>query len=134
MVGSGAAHARHQRINGHRPRGATAARPDLAGESRDLLRDIDLDIHAGEIVGIAGVEGNGQAELVEVIMGMREPTAGLVFLGDTDISDWGAPDPRGRGRLYPRGPAPARATARGALCGRTGFSATRPKARMSRAR
>jgi len=58
------------------------------GEGRDLLHDIDLDIHAGEIVGVAGVEGNGQAELVEVIMGMREPTAGTVHLEGTDISDW----------------------------------------------
>ncbi|GAA1748644.1 ABC transporter ATP-binding protein [Nostocoides vanveenii] len=72
----------------------------LAGESRDLLSDIDLDIHAGEIVGIAGVEGNGQAELVEVIMGMREPTAGLVFLGDTDISDWGVRQIREAGVGY----------------------------------
>ena len=53
-----------------------------------MLQDIDLTIHAGEVVGIAGVEGNGQAELVEVIMGMREPTSGSVFLGDLDISDW----------------------------------------------
>ena len=61
----------------------------LAGtEGRDLLQNIDLDIHAGEIVGIAGVEGNGQAELVEVIMGMREPSAGTVHLEGTDISDW----------------------------------------------
>ena len=40
------------------------------------------------MLGIAGVEGNGQAELVEVIMGMREPSSGEVFLGDIDISDW----------------------------------------------
>ena len=58
------------------------------GEGRNLLTDIDLDIHAGEIVGIAGVEGNGQAELVEVIMGMREPSAGTVHLEATDISSW----------------------------------------------
>ncbi|MEO6997765.1 MAG: ATP-binding cassette domain-containing protein, partial [Terracoccus sp.] len=50
--------------------------------------DIDLTIHAGEIVGIAGVEGNGQAELVEVIMGMREPSSGEIVLGDVDTSAW----------------------------------------------
>ena len=55
---------------------------------RKILDSIDLTIHAGEILGIAGVEGNGQAELVEVVMGMREPSAGEVFLEDTDISDW----------------------------------------------
>ena len=58
------------------------------GGARPVLDGISLTIHAGEVLGIAGVEGNGQAELVEVIMGMREPTSGLVYLGDTDISDW----------------------------------------------
>ncbi len=64
---------------------------DLAGHgaSRKILDGIDLVIHAGEIVGIAGVEGNGQAELVEVVMGMRRPTAGRVLLGDDDITEAG---------------------------------------------
>lgn len=53
-----------------------------------LLEDINLTIHSGEIVGIAGVEGNGQAELVEVIMGMREPSSGRILLGDIDTSEW----------------------------------------------
>ena len=57
------------------------------GGSR-VLEDISLTIHAGEIVGIAGVEGNGQAELVEVVMGMREPTSGVITLDGVDISDW----------------------------------------------
>jgi len=61
----------------------------LAGaEGRDILHDINLTIHAGEVLGIAGVEGNGQAELVEAIMGMREPSAGRILLEDKDISDW----------------------------------------------
>jgi simple sugar transport system ATP-binding protein len=55
---------------------------------RRLLDAIDLTIHSGEIVGIAGVEGNGQAELVEVIMGMREPSSGRILLDDTDTSQW----------------------------------------------
>ncbi len=53
-----------------------------------LLDDINLTIHSGEVVGIAGVEGNGQAELVEVIMGMREPSSGRILLGDVDTSSW----------------------------------------------
>ena len=61
----------------------------LAGaEERDLLHDITLSIHAGEVLGIAGVEGNGQAELVEAIMGMRDPSAGRVLLEDKDITEW----------------------------------------------
>jgi len=57
-------------------------------DGRDVLKDISLTIHAGEVLGIAGVEGNGQAELVEAIMGMREPSAGRIMLEDKDISDW----------------------------------------------
>ena len=55
---------------------------------RHLLDHIDLEIHRGEILGIAGVEGNGQAELVETIMGMRKPTAGRITLNDVDITGW----------------------------------------------
>ena len=53
-----------------------------------VLSDIDLTIRAGEVVGIAGVEGNGQAELIEVVMGMRKPTAGLIRLAGEDITSW----------------------------------------------
>jgi simple sugar transport system ATP-binding protein len=45
---------------------------------------IDLDVRAGEIVGIAGVEGNGQRELVEAITGMRVPLSGTVRIAGTD--------------------------------------------------
>lgn len=46
------------------------------------LRGISLDIRAGEVVGIAGVEGNGQTELVETITGMRRATSGAInYLG-----------------------------------------------------
>ena len=45
------------------------------------LRDVDLSVHAGEIVGVAGVAGNGQRELAEVITGMRRLTAGTVVVG-----------------------------------------------------
>jgi simple sugar transport system ATP-binding protein len=54
---------------------------------RTVLDDISFTIHAGEILGIAGVEGNGQAELVEVVMGMRRPTSGRVLLEDADITE-----------------------------------------------
>jgi simple sugar transport system ATP-binding protein len=47
-----------------------------------LLADIDLTVRAGEIVAIAGVSGNGQSELMEILSGMRLPTSGSVeFLG-----------------------------------------------------
>jgi simple sugar transport system ATP-binding protein len=55
---------------------------------RLVLQDISLTIHAGEVLGIAGVEGNGQAELVETIMGLEKPFAGTVVLGEEDITSW----------------------------------------------
>jgi simple sugar transport system ATP-binding protein len=70
-----------------------------AGHAK-LLDGIDLAIHAGEIVGIAGVEGNGQAELVEVVMGMRRPTAGRVLLEDRDITEAGVREIREAGVGY----------------------------------
>ncbi|WP_459182315.1 ABC transporter ATP-binding protein [Streptomyces sp.] len=59
---------------------------DLEGIERIVLDQITLTIHKGEVLGIAGVEGNGQAELVEAIMGMLDPDAGRVTLGDADIT------------------------------------------------
>ena len=67
---------------------------------RALLTDIDLSIHRGEVLGIAGVEGNGQAELVESIMGMRKPASGVVSLAGQDISRWDTRERRGAGIGY----------------------------------
>ena len=49
---------------------------------------LDLEVRAGEILGIAGVEGNGQRELVEAIAGMRPPVRGTISINGTDITDW----------------------------------------------
>ncbi|MEJ7795498.1 MAG: ABC transporter ATP-binding protein [Nocardioides sp.] len=67
---------------------------------RDLLAGIDLTIHRGEVLGIAGVEGNGQAELIETIMGMRKPTAGRIAVGGEDIASWDTRDRRMAGIGY----------------------------------
>jgi len=50
------------------------------------LRGVSLEVRRGEILGIAGVEGNGQSELMEVLAGTRRPTAGRIRLGDRDIT------------------------------------------------
>ncbi len=50
------------------------------------LRSVDLEVHSGEILGIAGVSGNGQRELAEAITGLREITAGQIQLEDQDIT------------------------------------------------
>ena len=67
---------------------------------RPVLEDISFTIHRGEVLGIAGVEGNGQAELVEAIMGMRPMTEGRIQLGDTDMSSWSTRSRREAGIAY----------------------------------
>lgn len=49
------------------------------------LDDLNLSVRAGEIVGLAGVSGNGQKELAEVINGLRKADAGAVLFGGKDI-------------------------------------------------
>jgi simple sugar transport system ATP-binding protein len=55
---------------------------------RDLpaLQGIDLTVRSGEILGIAGVAGNGQRELAEVITGLRKPSGGQVRIGGADMA------------------------------------------------
>lgn len=50
------------------------------------LDDVSLEVHSGEIVGIAGVSGNGQRELAEVMAGLRKPTAGRIYLEGDDVT------------------------------------------------
>jgi general nucleoside transport system ATP-binding protein len=55
----------------------------------ETVRGLSLTVHAGEIVGLAGVDGNGQSELVEVLSGLRRPTAGSVHVAGTDVTGAG---------------------------------------------
>ncbi|MCW4035661.1 MAG: ABC transporter ATP-binding protein, partial [Candidatus Bathyarchaeota archaeon] len=50
------------------------------------LRGVGFEVHSSEILGVAGVEGNGQTELVEVLMGLRRATEGKVLLDDAEIT------------------------------------------------
>ena len=52
----------------------------------EVVHGIDLEIRAGEILGIAGVAGNGQDEFVEALVGLRRPTGGRVILDGVDIT------------------------------------------------
>lgn len=51
------------------------------------LKNINLTVHAGEIVGVAGVDGNGQLELAECIVGLRHRTAGTIQISDQVVND-----------------------------------------------
>lgn len=53
----------------------------------EALRGVSFDVRAGEIVGIAGVDGNGQAELIDAITGLRRSTSGTIRVGEVDITD-----------------------------------------------
>ena len=50
------------------------------------VRDVSFEVRAGEIVGIAGVDANGQSELIEVLTGLRKPTAGAVRIAGKDVT------------------------------------------------
>lgn len=62
--------------------------PDGVERDRGVrqLRGVSLTVGAGEIVAIAGVEGNGQAQLEEAVMGLRVPDSGTVRLSGQDIT------------------------------------------------
>jgi simple sugar transport system ATP-binding protein len=55
----------------------------------ETVRGISFEVHAGEILGIAGVAGNGQEEMVEALTGLRKPATGKVTLSGRDITGAG---------------------------------------------
>ena len=55
-------------------------------DERPVVNDVSLSVHRGEIVGIAGVEGNGQTELVNAIMGIEAPASGTITMLDRDVT------------------------------------------------
>ena len=59
-------------------------------DNRNLtaVNKLSLNIHAGEILGLAGIDGNGQTELVEAISGLRKVESGSIHLNDEDIAKY----------------------------------------------
>ena len=92
------------------PRAAAAAAAPAVLEIRGLeaksergaaaLRGIDLAVARGEILGVAGVGGNGQSELAECILGLRRPSGGTIAIGGTDVSRDDPKRTRRRGVAY----------------------------------
>ncbi len=56
----------------------------------EAVRGASFEVRAGEIVGLAGVDGNGQSELVEALTGLRRPTAGRIVAAGKDITNAGS--------------------------------------------
>jgi simple sugar transport system ATP-binding protein len=87
---------------------SAAEKPALRVESlrvlddRNLvaLKDLSLEVGAGEILGVAGVDGNGQTELEEAIVGLRPIASGQVFLGDQGVTRIPVRGRRGLGLAY----------------------------------
>jgi general nucleoside transport system ATP-binding protein len=52
----------------------------------EAVRGVSFEVRAGEIVGIAGVDGNGQSELIEALSGLRRAAAGRIWIGDRDVT------------------------------------------------
>ncbi len=73
------------------------ARSDRGTQALD---GIDLVVHAGEVLGVAGVGGNGQSELAECILGLRQPTGGEIRIAGRDISREGPGRTRASGVSY----------------------------------
>src|SRR5213079_3714978 len=51
------------------------------------VRDVSFQVRSGEIVGIAGVDGNGQTELIDALTGLRKPAAGRIAIEGRDITN-----------------------------------------------
>jgi general nucleoside transport system ATP-binding protein len=58
----------------------------------EACRGISFELHEGEIVGIAGVDGNGQSELIDALTGLRHPVSGKIVVGGRDVTTAGARD------------------------------------------
>ena len=58
----------------------------ISGKTKDLIKHVSFQVKKGEILGIAGIDGNGQTELVQALSGLRPITSGHIILNDEDIS------------------------------------------------
>jgi general nucleoside transport system ATP-binding protein len=67
---------------------------------QEKVRGVTLDVHAGEIVGIAGVDGSGQSQLAEAIMHLRPADKGRIFLHDRDVTRLTVAQHRALGLAY----------------------------------
>jgi simple sugar transport system ATP-binding protein len=52
----------------------------------EAVKDVSFEVRANEILGIAGVDGNGQSELIDAIAGLRHPSSGRIVLAGTDVT------------------------------------------------
>lgn len=58
----------------------------LSDRGTPALKNVNLEVNAGEVLGLAGVSGNGQPELAQVITGLRPSTSGKIFIEEDDVT------------------------------------------------
>ncbi len=68
--------------------GLTLHTRDAEHGQRTVLDDVSLTIREGEVLGLAGVEGNGQTELIDALIGTRHADAGTIRLSGEDVTRW----------------------------------------------
>jgi simple sugar transport system ATP-binding protein len=66
----------------------------------NAVHGVDLEVRSGEILGVAGVEGNGQVELAEALIGLRKPEGGSITLDAGEIAGRSVADVRTQGVAY----------------------------------
>jgi general nucleoside transport system ATP-binding protein len=66
----------------------------------EKVHGLSLEVRAGEIFGIAGVDGNGQSELAEAILHLRKMRSGRIFLNGTDVTEMNVAERRAKGISY----------------------------------
>jgi ABC-type uncharacterized transport system ATPase subunit len=69
----------------------------VSESGREIVSDVSFRVRRGEIVGIAGVEGNGQAQLIDALLGLLPVSSGRILIDDVDISDYETRDRREAG-------------------------------------
>jgi general nucleoside transport system ATP-binding protein len=80
-----------QRKRGHRTKSFLLALQNIstsADSGETPLRDVSMQLGSGEIVGLAGISGNGQRELSDVILGLKRPQSGVKLLWGEDATRW----------------------------------------------
>src|SRR5215213_11129990 len=85
------------------PAGPTLSITDLKvadDRGQVVVNGVSFDVRAGEILGVAGVAGNGQEELVEALTGLRKPTSGTVALAGRDVTGSGPRELQQRGMSF----------------------------------
>jgi simple sugar transport system ATP-binding protein len=86
----------------HHPPGQTVLRLDALSleDARLQINALSLDVCAGEVIGLAGMEGSGQAMLLEACAGLRRPVSGKIAVGESDLTGALHPKFKAQGVAY----------------------------------